>query len=744
MTYSEMKNNRKALEREKAAAKYERPMTYSEMKPINNIMNGKDTLFNDIMSFGKTAMGDNPFSGYYKQGYKTPDDYNAASNYLLSSIDSLKGFKDRLNKNRAAYERVYGADTVKQQEKNLDNLLSAYNSQDLWNSIEGRRDAFAQYENADKYETLNDMTAGREKILNDKIAEAQRVYDEAANKKSAKVKVGAGRKSNTKGQSEEDRAATQAAKSELERLKQLKLDWEDTRANYDDEGNPFSEKYNGYDYKGIGLAINKLASNEYALSDSQQRELDWLRDNQISYANDEELENALALAKGQAENAQKKSLTVNRISDEKTASPLLSDDTFDPYTVNQKEEAGTQAEIYKAKVATLEKYYNERKENERLAAIEQQVHEKYMPLLDDPEFVKHTERESSKIHRNGFGSGMGPNYKNEDQVYSYLEMFTTPNETNQAITDEEAKIFVGLYNTQGKIAAKKYLDALEPIYNARTNKAVVNAAIKDTRENPIINEMMSFVTSLLQGLATPIQYVKSALGEEIDTNSPLYSLTNYTSAVRGTTSQMLSDHLRKNPESFWNTKFALAGRDEDGNYRPLGLFAKETAESIIDNLARIAASKGVGALAGGTAGISEAALKTVDFTLMGSQVAAQTIVDAKKKGLSDGKALAMGFTSGAIEAITEVWSIERVLKNPKNFVTTLGKSLVAEGSEEIASNILNRVVDVMLNADQSEVMQEYYQKINQGMSASEASASVIKGIIGDDLSAGLEIGRAHV
>ena len=265
MTYSEMKNNRKALEREKAAAKYERPMTYSEMKPINNIMNGKDTLFNDIMSFGKTAMGDNPFSGYYKQGYKSPDDYNAASNYLLSSIDSLKGFKDRLNKNRAAYERVYGADTVKQQEKNLDDLLSAYNSQDLWDSIEGRRDAFAQYENADKYETLNDMTAARGKELDKRIAEAQEKYDNASSNRSYSF-LDWLKKINGGHVSEDDE--TKAAKEDLERLKQLKLDWEDTRANYDDEGNPFALKYadengNKLDLKSVSLAEQRLAAYEY-------------------------------------------------------------------------------------------------------------------------------------------------------------------------------------------------------------------------------------------------------------------------------------------------------------------------------------------------------------------------------------------------------------------------------------------------------------------------------------------------
>ena len=56
MTYSEMKRNRKALEREQTVDKYEKPMTYSEMKPISNIRSGKDTLFDDIAAFRKNAV----------------------------------------------------------------------------------------------------------------------------------------------------------------------------------------------------------------------------------------------------------------------------------------------------------------------------------------------------------------------------------------------------------------------------------------------------------------------------------------------------------------------------------------------------------------------------------------------------------------------------------------------------------------------------------------------------------------
>ena len=741
MTYSEMKNNRKALERENTSVKFEKPMTYSEMKPISNIMNGKDTLFADIMSFGKTAMGDNPFSGYYKQGYKTPDDYNAASNYLLSSIDSLKGFKDRLNKNRAAYERVYGAETVKKQEENLDQMLSLYNSQDLWDDIEGRRDAYGKYKDKDEYDTLNDMTTARGEELDGRIAEAQEKYDNA-NSTLEQYKWLKERDSIPERETKEKgyRENVQNEKDNLERLKQLKIDWEDTRANYDDEGNPFSEKYNGYDYKGIGLAINKLASNEYALSESQQRELKWLRDNQISYANDEELENALALAKGQAENARTESDHLHRVESGNRAigSPEDSSDAYehDPYTKAQKSAASETAAKYEAQAATLQNYYNKRKENERLAAIEQEVHDKYMPLLNDEEFAKHTGFERDKYVAYDPTHSPSPQSGYADSVYASQTRDGFDEGENQ-FTPDEFKIFNGLWNTQGEEAAQKFLDELRPILDKRIADAESERISKNTQEHPYINTFAAVLNNLVSGLATVDDLFAKINGKEINPYSSAHSFGNNAQVIRGTTSQMLSDYLRKNPDSFWNTKSALFGRDEDGNYRALGLFAKETTESMLDNIARIAVSKGVGALAGGTAGISEAALKTIDFTLMGSQVAAQTIVDAKKKGLSDGKALAMGFTSGAIEAITEVWSIERVLKNPKNFVTTLGKSLVAEGSEEIASNVLNRAVDVLVNADQSEVMQEYYGYINEGLSPSEASAKTVSGILGDDISAGL-------
>ena len=724
-----MKKNRKALEREQTVDKYEKPMTYSEMKPINNIRSGKDTLFDDIAAFRKNAVGENAFNKYYSHGFKTADDYTAASDYLNSSVASLKDYRERLEKNRAAYERVYGADAVKQMEDYISKASAVYSDQGLWDELSRRRDSFAEYDSAESYDAATDMTNGEGQKLDSLIAAAQEKYDNY--NRNNKLRYGfRGKSSSTaKNISKENKEKINSAKSELERLKQLKLDWENNRADYDDDGNPFALKYDGADYKTLSLAEHKLAVREYELSDSEKRELAWLKNNKKHYATTEELENELALKEGQAKNARDESNRIRKFAQEnqEMGSPEDSGDLYnhDPYSDEEKAAANDKAVRYEAAASTLRNYYNERKADEQLEKLQQEIYDKYMPLLDDPEFLKHSEVEKDKESDVYFGAD------NTTDVYN-----NPANMYNVKMTDKERSVFYGLYNTD-KNRAAEFLDELTPVLNKRMTDTVTQVVQEDTQDNPYMHSALAVLSNLASGISSVEDTWNGMTGKGIDTNSPSHLLSHYTSTVRGTTSQMLEDYLKKNPDSVWNTKFALAGRDENGNYRSLGLFAKETAESIMDNVARMAVTKGIGAAAGGGEGISKAALETIDFTLMGSQVASQTIIDAKEKGLSDGKALAMGFTSGAIEAITEIWSVEKVLKDPKSFIGTLGKSLIAEGSEEISSNILNRAVDVLVNADQSEVMQEYYGYINEGLSPSEASAKTITEILGDDLSAGL-------
>ena len=52
----------------------------------------------------------------------------------------------------------------------------------------------------------------------------------------------------------------------------------------------------------------------------------------------------------------------------------------------------------------------------------------------------------------------------------------------------------------------------------------------------------------------------------------------------------------------------------------------------------------------------------------------------------------------------------------------LAKSFAAEGSEEVASNILDRIVDTLANGNQSEMMAAFDECRAQGLNNSQALA----------------------
>ena len=109
--------------------------------------------------------------------------------------------------------------------------------------------------------------------------------------------------------------------------------------------------------------------------------------------------------------------------------------------------------------------------------------------------------------------------------------------------------------------------------------------------------------------------------------------------------------------------------------------------------------------------------------LMGSGAMADTVIDGKKRGLSDGQAFTLGVIAGVVEGVTEKFSIEALLNK-----TTLGKSAlgyflkntIAEGAEEGASNILNTVADVLISRDKSEWQTAINTYMAEGFSEEEA------------------------
>lgn len=79
----------------------------------------------------------------------------------------------------------------------------------------------------------------------------------------------------------------------------------------------------------------------------------------------------------------------------------------------------------------------------------------------------------------------------------------------------------------------------------------------------------------------------------------------------------------------------------------------------------------------------------------------RTLLKRKERGLTDSQAIIWGLASGAVEGITEKYSIDTILNNPKTVLSKIiknpiARSFAAEGSEEIAANILDRIADEII------------------------------------------------
>ena len=118
--------------------------------------------------------------------------------------------------------------------------------------------------------------------------------------------------------------------------------------------------------------------------------------------------------------------------------------------------------------------------------------------------------------------------------------------------------------------------------------------------------------------------------------------------------------------------------------------------------------------------------------LMTGEVLNKGIIEGKENGYSDEKAIAYGLTQGLIEGVTEKYSLDMILKEPKSILGGIAKGFAAEGSEEVASNWLNRAADAIVNGNNSEIKQAYKTLTEQGVPGDKALSQIIVDMIGED------------
>lgn len=124
--------------------------------------------------------------------------------------------------------------------------------------------------------------------------------------------------------------------------------------------------------------------------------------------------------------------------------------------------------------------------------------------------------------------------------------------------------------------------------------------------------------------------------------------------------------------------------------------------------------------------------------IMGTNAAADSLIDAKARGLSDEQAMTISIISGAAEVIAEKYSLNRLFDG-KIAVSSLKNSLIqggVEASEEIVTELANTLADVFVLGDQSAFEDAISAYMEQGMNYMQAQNKAFVDVLADIAKAG--------
>lgn len=288
---------------------------------------------------------------------------------------------------------------------------------------------------------------------------------------------------------------------------------------------------------------------------------------------------------------------------------------------------------------------------------------------------------------------------------------------NLQMTDEEVGIYNYLYATQGKEKAQEYLDVLGSDLTARERQMNEERIRAQAQAHPIAMSALSIALSPLKAAGFAAQGLDYLGDGKIDENAAYNTFSHTGTAIRDAVSQKI---------------------EQSGKWGPAGSFAYQTAMSMGDFLLNAT-------IAGGSSALS--------LAVMGSGAAADTVISSRDRGLDDRQAFTLGTVAGIAEALTELFSLDALLDANllKNGIAKyVIKNVVSEGSEEVASSIVNLFADIAVAGDRSEFRQNIQNYIMQGYSEGEAfgraaadqAASLGMDFLGGALSGGIMGGAA--
>lgn len=267
----------------------------------------------------------------------------------------------------------------------------------------------------------------------------------------------------------------------------------------------------------------------------------------------------------------------------------------------------------------------------------------------------------------------------------------TDQSQRQEMTDDEIKIYNYLYATEGKETAKKYVSFLNSELNKR-QRAANEAAVQELASAGILGGAVASGLSVLQAPFKGASYLGQAVDYltdgKIDQSAGYNKFAYTSSAMRNKVAEQIQTNVPQWGEA--------------------GAFGYQLLMSMGDFLYN-------GTLAGGSSAVATA--------IMGTGAAADTVIDAKDRGLNDTQAFTLGTVAGVGEALTERFSLEKLLDadllrhGMTKYILT---NTLTEGSEEVASGLVNLVADILVSGEESEWKQAIKSYQDVGYTEGEA------------------------
>ena len=327
-----------------------------------------------------------------------------------------------------------------------------------------------------------------------------------------------------------------------------------------------------------------------------------------------------------------------------------------------------------------------------------------------------------------FGVQFGDNFFGwGDPIYNYIndlegarkkavtmsENRGAPYQKYDFMNDNEIATYNYLYNTEGKDAAKDYLEYIEYDLNERITQNKAQQSAKFATENPVYASIMSVPTNLLGGLGAldvAWQNIEKNVSEAItgnysgpiDYNTPSMGISVQSSTIRGTVSQNLAD------------QYGTINLNEDEHPLLSKVFNGKSFGDVYQLGMSMADSATIAALS--------PILGTAGTVLLGGSAASQGILDAVSAGASDEQALMMGVINGAFEMLFEKYELENLLGNASDGVLkAVLKQALSEGVGEGATTIANTIGDIAIMAEKSDFRSKIADYVAQGLSEEEAT-----------------------